>query len=567
MSSSRSERWRHACSLVAISLVLTACGGGGSDPRKTAIDDRTRQAADARKAADAAYLVIDSNPSQSGSKPHKLHLVDPNTGVVFLSIDIGQHGSYELAGAFTPSANGQGGLRENASVLFFIREHDNGQRQLFTASLVGTQAGVETRVSSLADACSIKEAQPARLDAIATWLRVLTAGSDHDCEQGQDNQYVFVRSDFASSADPVVSPFGAEEVLAWEYNAQGELTWIYGYVPQLGALRAVNATTAEIREVTGGFTGQPVRAFSQYPGNANKVLVRVDRTVRALSWLNGVATLGATITTLADPYEHVLAVDDQGVYFTEGLMVQRIGAQGTASTLTSLPSSGGQQVQVIAQTPTSLLVGQGLGDSSSSPSSGSGGVSSPAPALPDSLLWVVAKNGATANRLVETLPGTVGGFVAGVSGETVVYGTTTESSSSRGYVTLKRFVANVALQEPTTVASGIRYLSGFSSRQVDAYGDGATAYLLWCDVAGQANNCRADRLRSYSLATGELVNLGPLSLAADSPAWELYGDIDYADRSGRGLLEAFQDPSMQVDEFKWLLKAGQPQSLKEIILP
>lgn len=559
-----SSGWRHGCAL-ALALLLTACGGGGSDPRKTAHqDDPNRQAAGADGVAETAYLVIDGNPSQSAVIPHELYLVDPNTGDVFKTIDIGQGGSHELAGAFTPAANGQGGTRENASVLFFIRDDGHGQGRLFQTPLVGTQVGVETRISNLADACAIRETQSARLDAIATWLRVETAGADQDCKQTQDNQYMFVRSDFASTAAPVASPFGDQDVLVWEYNAQGELTWIYGYVPQLRALRAVHATTAAIKEVSGGFTGQVVRPFSAYPGDAHKKLVRVDRAVHVLSWLDGVATLGPAIITFADPYiVHVQAVDDQGAYFAEGLNVRRISAQGAVSTLATLPSGGGA-VSVEAQTPTSLLVIQGPGNSASS---GPVGAEAPIPSS-DSTLWLLSKTGVA--RPVASVPSPAGLFVAGVSGETVVYGTSDGADPSNRFVTLKAFIANLPSQAPKLVASDVRYLYGVGSRQVDAYGDNATSHLLWCDVAGQSHQCREDRLRSYSLVTGNVLTLGPQAMPVGSPSWELsLGDVDYIDQQGRGILEGFvQDPGMPEDEFSrvhWLLNVDQAQSIKGVI--
>ncbi|MDI1259917.1 hypothetical protein [Aquabacterium sp.] len=538
-------RWRHACTLVAMGLVLTACGGGSDSP-KSANDNR--QPSGVGGNASSAYLVTESSPAgATGLNAHQLHLVNPATGEVFKSIPVGPGGGYELGGAFTPSANGQGGTRENASVLFFIRRYDNGEGHLFQAPLVGTQAGVETRISNVIDACGIWETKIARLDAIASWLRVETAGDDHDCRQGLDNQFVFVRSDFGSAVAPAGSPFGREKVLVWEYNAQGELTWIYGYVPWLGAVYAVDTSTAKLRPVTNGFTLQTVDIFSAHPTDAHKALVRVGRTITTLSWLNGEASLGPAVATLTDAPLGFVGTDARHVYFSQDSKVYRIDPQGVVSLLTDLPQ-GGDGLDVIAQTPSSLLIVQGAQNL-------------------DSTLWVVSKNGDSKPRLIETLVDGSNYFLAGIAGEVVVYGSSTERDSSQGFVTLKRFVANSAVQPPTTLVTGARYFYGINERQIN-HGESTTSHLFWCEVGGQPNNCRADRLRSYRLSTDTVVNLGPLSPPADPSTWDLLGDVDYVDRSYRAMLEEFgSSASPGSARARWLFQADTPQSLKAIVLP
>ncbi|RZL03716.1 MAG: hypothetical protein EOP36_03780 [Rubrivivax sp.] len=556
-----------------VAALLAGCGGG-SDPAKTG-DDPTRQPAGSGGQASAAYLVTDVSTGLPGLEAHQLHLVDPATGAVFKTISVGAWSRYELAGPITPAANGQGSTQGDASVLFFIRQLDDGQRQLFQTPLVGDRAGTDiTRISNLTDACQIQETRVSRLDAVASWLVVEVAGPDRLCDHTIDNQFVLVRSDWGSAEPARDSPFGRHNVLVWEYNALGELAWIYGYSARFGALGAINATTGDIRPVAGGVTGQEVALFSPYPGNGHKMVVRVGQTLRVLSWSDGDATLGPVIATLVNESIPFNVADDQGVYFVDGLTVRRIDPLGMSSIVATLPADGEVQYEG-AQTPSSLLIVQGPGNIPASTGNGSGsgaagGSVGAVPALPTTRLWSISKTGGAA-RVVETLPGTSSIFVAGMSGEAVVYGSRPSDDLNGGYVTLKRFVANDASQAPATVASGVRYLYGAGGGQVGLHGATAPSHLLWCEVAGQPDNCRLDRLRSYKLSTNQVVELGPKpSASVTLPSWDLNGDIDYVDSHGRGLLDVYVQDAGGVNRYVrmwWLVNLDQPQSLQELSLP
>lgn len=559
--------WRDVCAWAMLAVALTGCGGGSDKKPEPEVN---RQPAGAGQNASPNYLVTDSYTGLGGLNRHQLHLVHPETGAVFKSIPIGEYSRYELAGPLTPAASGRGGTLGDPNVLFFIRQYDNGQRQLFRAPLSGADAGTEARISRMSNVCNILESHIAHVDASIIWLMVDTAGVDNSCDNPEDNQIMFVRSDWDDNTWGQPSPFERERALAWEINSLGNLSWIYGYSERYGRLIGVSAVTGAFVEVANGVTGERVETFSPYPGGGARMLVRVGQTVRVFTWgLGGLgeASLGPVITTLASEHIRFTAADEQGVYFADGLNVRRLNTQGVLSTLFTLPAGGEVQYEG-AQTPASLVFVQGplLGSSPVSSGTGTGGSTS-GTAVSDTVLWVVPKAGGTA-RAVETMQGANANiFVAGVAGAEVVYGMRNGYDEHGGFVTIKRFAANAAAL-PANVATGVRYLYSMGGHEIDAHGGRPPSHLLWCDVAGLANNCRIDRLRSYKLSNGAVVNIGPASAPADPSTWDLDGDVDQLDSLGRGLFEAWvTDADNNYSPTVWSFKADQAQSLKAVALP
>lgn len=185
-------------------LALSACGGGGGGGGGGNQDPQAQA-----QSVYGSYTAVETRSLDSTSSKTQLQIVDIRNGAIARRYDLppalsaNEYPSGTWATIFQAvlDADGLGFQQGGASQLALIQ---SGKLMLldFTSSTLGNAH----QLSNITDACNIdRRIAYVSVDGRHAWLRVMTAGADHDCSQSTDNLISLVSTDMTASDAPVAS--------------------------------------------------------------------------------------------------------------------------------------------------------------------------------------------------------------------------------------------------------------------------------------------------------------------------------------------------------------------------
>lgn len=528
---------RHAAFGAAAALclaLLSGCGGGGGgSPRATPAQ------------ASLGYTVAVTSDWSTGSYGQRLNVLDPDNASVLRSIAIGDS-NWVITRAVTPGDGGLSHTQLAEAALYYLKD---GRLQA-----INLQRGASTaprQVSSLAQGCTIAWNVDSNASGQDSWLAVVMAGPDGDCDTALDNTAALVQSGATASSAPIPAPFSPGALLTTSRSASGALERLVTFSLFEGKLvqwllepsgpRAIDVVNG------GGITwGTPVRWLSPAPGSISQGLVQVGNTVRTLSWSGAVMTLSGPVLSTSTPADQTLsALDGQFLYVVaNGDQIWKINAAGAASLLATLDTDDGD-VTELRSTASALWVVQ-------------------ADAPRTTLTSVVKASGQTRQVATYTvpagLPDDIGITLAAVSGERLVYGVPSDvdDDDNASIYVVASATAAPTLLVARSVGGGVR-----TGPVVKLGQEQDATHLMWCELIGTAPDCTTAGFKSYELATGRLV-----SLSADaSQVWE---SPEIADLAGQQrFITATRWASNEADTpiGLWQFKPDTAGSLTRIVVP
>lgn len=552
--------WRSSQAAVLLcAATLTACGGGGpgDTPRPPAADGQVAPLSANTSSISIRYAVADTYQGLTSSPTRQLNVVDRSSGVV------AWHTALDMTRPDSPTWwVSEGSQRDSVTsdirylgpqLLYFVK-----QGQVFQMDIGGSAALVPQRISAVTNACGFGlEIFPVTPDGRHDWLVVRTSGPDGDCAQPMDNGQVLVSSSMPSTTAPIDVPATLPVVLNRLPDAQGQST---GLLTLDASLQRIVIKSNDLMQTLYTFpddvgSNQFIRLLAPLPGQPNpatRVLAQVGARLQVFDRSGNVPTLGPVLATLSDPSARIsYQVDAQGLYVAKAQEVLAIDRAGTVSTLTTLPSTGGNAIGLWLST-TSVLVLQD-----------EGGIGSSTGPQVGRALWSIRRDTGNRQALVQ----------GQVYDETAVLdvenGLVHYVQSSDGFTTDLHKVRDNGSGE-TLVAGHIRPITKvvyptFSPGSVSLQG------LVWCQPAPGEGDCSDAQVVSYNPISFAKTLLGTMpgeganytDARAVQHAWVgspslLYAPRWYAANTGSGF---------EIRTSLWLFSADTANSLREVPLP
>ncbi|RZL07117.1 MAG: hypothetical protein EOP40_16390 [Rubrivivax sp.] len=496
-------RWSLAT--VCLSL-LTACGGGGSG------DDKKPDP------LSTSYAVALSN-STSSIYGAQLDIVDPSSAKLLRSVQVDSSEAWLTTLSGVQSADGRSLTMQREVALYYI----DGKR-VRAVDLTRGSSTQSRQVSLLTDACRILWHIDSDFTAKDTWLAIVRAGTDGDCETSTDDEVALIRSGASATTAASVVPFSITGLVTIGRDAAGRLDRVITFERSAGqfAQWRVDGSTIQGSLVSDGgaiASNADVRWLGWLPGFQNRGMVQVDNTLRMLSWDATGATLSASRASGVVPFGPFIAADTSRLYVVSGQSSQVVLAfdgNGAATQVATLDADKGAATGLMVSTD-ALWVSQKDDSSATSPST----------------LTAIAKATGAAREVVrydvpDGLPSDLRLTLFGVNGSRLVYVTPSDQDEDDA---IAFHVIDNAYGSTRVLAPRAQ---GIGSQQAPTAVIGQTrdtTQLLWCDQGTPAApaGCSAARFKGYNLATGAITSLGPKVLDADASAVVEYAFIGSLD--------------------------------------
>ncbi len=496
-------RW----SVVTVCLsVLTACGGGGPDKEPEA---------DAPLSASYAVTQSDSTYSIYGAQ---LDIVDPSSAELLRSVQVDRADAWVTTLSRSLSADGRSLTMQHEVALYYI-----DSQRVRAVDLTRGSTTQPRQVSSLADACRVLWHLDSDLTGKDSWLAIVRAGADGDCETGADDEFALVHSSTAATDTANAGPFSLPDLVTSGYNAAGQLNRLITFERNEGQFVQWQPADGLARSAVTNGGGIPanadVRWLGWLPGFQDKGIVQINGTLRMLSWNDAGATLSASLASGVVPFGPFVAADASRLYVVAGQTSQVILAfdsTGTATQVATLNEDKGAATALMVSND-ALWVAQKDEAATTTPST----------------LTSIAKT--TGDALVvdrydvpDGLPSDLGLTLVGVNGPRLVYAKPADQDDDDA---IGFHVVDSANGAPRVLAPRVQGI-GWQQNPTALIGQTrAITQVIWCDIGTPATptGCAATRFKGYNLATGVITPLGPQMLNADASAVVEYAFIGSQD--------------------------------------
>jgi hypothetical protein len=487
-------RWLLAAMCMGL---LTACGGGGGGEPDKREDP----------ALPANYMVALS-ASTSNDSGAQLDIVDPNTAERLRSVSIDSEDAWLTTLSRSQSADGRSLTMQHEAALYYIDD-----KRVRAVDLTRGNATQSRQVSSLTDACRILWHVDSDLTGKDSWLAVVRAGNNGQCETSGDDQYALVHSSTAATESANAGPFSLADLVISGRNAAGQLNRLITFERSLGSLVqwVPNNGLAASAVVNG--SGIPanadVRWLGWLPGFQDRGIVQVGGALRMLSWTDAGSTLSAIQASNVVPYgPPFVTADANRLYVVAGQTSQVILAfdsTGNVTQVATLDAAKGAATELMASAD-ALWVVQKDEASLTAPST----------------LTAIAKATGVAREadryeVLNGLPSDLGLMLVGVNGSRLVYSRPSDQDDDEAVAFHVIDHASATPQALVARAQGMGVQLAATALVGQAR---ATTQLFWCDMGTPAVpvDCSATRFKGYNLATGAVTSLGPQVPNADASA-------------------------------------------------
>lgn len=504
-------------------LTLAACGGGGGGGNTDA------QAKP--QSVYGSYTAIETRSLDGTGNKTQLQIVDIRNGVVAQrynlppALSAGEYPTSSWATIFQAvvDADGMGFQQGGASQVVFIQSG-----KLMLLDLAGGALGTAHQLTSIADACSVDRRMAyLSADGRHAWLRVMTAGADHDCSQSTDNVISLVSTDMSTTDAPVASGLSSGLSIAAVLRdkagqSQGLLVLdrdrhtLAVYADNLKTLRYDVPLTGQTLNGT-----EAARVLADSPVNYQQGLLQVGAKVYLADWSGDVMTLSQPIISnlrypLANSTAPVVAVGNSRFYVGDGVQGYAINNAGQLLANFTFPAERGDIAEV-AVTNYGVVVNQtlrsGAASGGSSSPAGSSGVATPQATVstqPVSTFWSI--NGANGQYFeLGHSNGTAPFFILSTRGDTVFFSQASAAGSIWSAVYKTSATNSFAMQ---TVDTNVQLVDAVRGTHYSA-GTYRIEKMLWCKPTPMANNafvgCANGSLSAYDFGTEQVTAMGTLT--------------------------------------------------------
>lgn len=503
-------------------LALTACGGGGGGANP---DVQANP-----QSVYSAYTAIETRSLDATGSKTQLQVVDLRNGVIARRYDLpaavspGEYPSPSWVTIFQANvdADGLGFQQTGASQLALVQSG-----KLMLLDLNGTTLGTARQLSAATDVCGVdRRIAYLSADGRHAWLRIVTAGVDHDCSQSADNVMGLVSTDMTPSDAPVASGLSSGlSIAAVLRDKAGQSQNLLVLDRDRHALAVYSNDLKTLRHDV-PLNGQPlagteaVRVLVDSAVSYQQGLLQVGAKVYLADWSGAVMTLSQPIiSTLRYPLVNsqppVAIAGNNRFYVGDGVQGYAIDGSGQLLANFTFPAERGDIVE-IAATNHGVLVNQtivsgsgGGGSSSAAASASTAATVQAAVATPPvSTLWSVNGNTAQYFELTHS-NGTAPFYLQSVRGDTLVFSQASGVNSIWSAVYKASATSSFALQ---TVDTGVQLVDAVRNPHSRA-GTYQVDKLLWCKPTSYVIGCANGTLTTYSFSTEHPTPVGTMAAA------------------------------------------------------
>jgi len=497
-------------------LALTACGGGGGGGNP---DVQANP-----QSVYSAYTAIETRSLDATGSKTQLQVVDIRNGVIARRFDLpaapstGEYPSPSWVTIFQASvdADGLGFQQAGTSQLALIQSG-----KLMLLDLNGTTLGTARQLSAVTDACGIdRRIAYLSADGRHAWLRVVTAGADHDCNLSADNVMSLVSTDMTPTDAPVASGLSSGlSIVAVLRDKAGQSQNLLVLDRDRHALAIYSNDLKTLRHDV-PLTGQTlagteaVRVLADSPVNHQQGLLQVGAKVYLADWSSEVMTLSQPIISnlrypLANGIPPLVAVGNSRYYVGDGVQGYAINSSGQLLANFTFPAERGDIVE-IAVTNHGVLVNQTIvsGSSAAAGASNTATAQAAVATQPVSTLWSVDGNTAQYSELTHS-NGTTPFYIQAVRGDTLVFSQASAVNSIWSAIYKASATYSFALQ---TVDTGVQLVDAVRNPHSRA-GTYQVDKLLWCKPTSYVIGCANGTLTSYNFSTEPPTPVGTMAAA------------------------------------------------------
>lgn len=476
-------RW----SLVTVCLsLLTACGGGGDKPPPPA----------AEAPLSPSYVVALSGDTND-LFGYRLDIVDPSNAQRLRSVQIDRDDAWLTTLSRSQSSDGRTQTQQHEAALYYV----SGKR-VYAIDLTRGESTQSRQVSSLADACRILWHIDSDLGGKDSWLAIVRAGADADCETGSDDAYALVHSSTAPGDTANGGPFSLADLVTSGRNAAGQLNRLITFERGEGQFVQWQPGNGLARSAVANGSGIPanadVRWLGWLPGFQDRGVVQINGNLHMLSWTDSGATLSASQASGVVPFGPFVSADASRLYVIAGQSSQAILAfdsTGAATEVAALDADQGAATELLVGADTLWVVQK---DDS-------------APTTPSVLTAFAKATGAP--REVDRydvpvdLPSDISLMLAGVNGNRLVYAKPSDLNEDDP---IALYVVDHGAALPRELAPRAQGIGWHLAATALVGQSRATTHVFWCDIGTPSTpvDCSASRFKSYNLASNTMVSLG-----------------------------------------------------------
>lgn len=550
-------------------LALTACGGGGgapapadngSLPSNTGGGSGTGSGGSntpSTSTSQSVFRVSETSQSTSTGSTRQLVVVDSRNHTAVLKLDLPAHSAagadWYVSDRYTAASDGASAHIDGASQLYVIQN-----RHVARVDLRGTTVGTAQTVSSISDACGFARTGfiELGLDGTQSWLEVVTAGPDGQCDQTIDNGVTLVDSNASPTQAGIQGGSNGLELIE---TVQDSLS-----SPATGIL-ALDRSTAKLGVYSTDLKtvlypvavsdhavqkNERAQSIGHMPSAPFQALIQLGSSLYVSSISNGQMVLGSPVLQLATPESYPrTTADSQNLYLANGTDLIVISPTGSMSKLGNLAAAAGR-VSGMWVSQSSVLVQQTL--DTTQPGT-------------NATLTAFSKSNGTATVLAQGASPS-DGQVVGVVNDTVFFRQTGTNPNASWLSDIFKTTAQGGT--PTSLATGV-YISAYMwSPQIRLSGIDVLQ-VVWCEPLSGATDCSNAPLLSYNLSTGQKLTLGTVPLDAGWTNVVAYASNEpFAARTN--LMELWRyggPPAYGQDVVLWTYNADTANSLAKVTTP